>query len=297
MSFHIILLWKDDSLYGRRRKEQNVPVNSKLLSSLALCPYQDGELASPLWCYNIVYGLRKIPIQDKFEKRKMPNDEFEITRVKRPKESARAAYDRLSKWYDLLAGSSEKKFADIGLQKLDVNAGETILEIGFGTGGSLVSLAQLVGSTGKVYGVDLSTGMFRVAQNKLKKNGILSGVRLQCADATHLPYPDSFLDAVFMSFVLELFDTPELPLVLRECERTLRGYGRIGVVALSKQKKNSVQLYEWFHMHFPAYVDCRPIYARETIEKAGFQIMDATEMSMWGLPVEIVVAQKTTHNL
>ena len=227
----------------------------------------------------------------------MPNYGFEITRVERSKESARAAYDRLSKWYDLLAGSSEKKFADIGLQKLDVKAGEKILEIGFGTGGSLVSLVQLAGSTGKVYGVDLSTGMFRVAQRKLKKNGILSRVELQCADAAHLPYPDNFFDAVFMSFVLELFDTPELPLVLHECKRTLRGNGRIGVVALSKQKKLSVRLYEWFHMRFPAYVDCRPIYARETIEKAGFQIMNVTEMSMWGLPVEIVVAQKTAHNL
>lgn len=223
----------------------------------------------------------------------MPNNGFEVTNVERSKESARAAYDRLSKWYDLLAGNSEKKFADIGLQKLDVKAGEKILETGFGTGSSLVSLAQHVGTTGKVYGVDLSTGMLRVAQRKLKENGILSRVELQRADAAHLPYPDNFFDAVFMSFVLELFDTPELPLVLHECKRVLQSNGRIGLVALSKQKKLSVRLYEWFHMRFPAYVDCRPIFVRETIEKAGFQIMDAMEMVMWGLPVEIVVAQKS----
>jgi ubiquinone/menaquinone biosynthesis C-methylase UbiE len=223
----------------------------------------------------------------------MSNDEFEVIHVERSKESARAAYDRLSKWYDLLAGSSEKKFADIGLQKLDVKAGEKILEIGFGTGGSLVSLVGLAGRTGKVYGVDLSTGMFRVAQGKLKKNGILSRVELQCADAVHLPYPDNFFDAVFMSFVLELFDTPELPLVLQECKRVLQSNGRIGVVALSKQKRLSVRMYEWFHMRFPAYVDCRPIFARKTIEQAGFQIMDTTEMLMWGLPVDIIVAQKS----
>jgi ubiquinone/menaquinone biosynthesis C-methylase UbiE len=218
---------------------------------------------------------------------------FEVTRVERSKESARAAYDRLSKWYDLLAGSSEKKFADIGLQKLDVKAGEKILEIGFGTGGSLVSLVQLVGRTGKVCGMDLSPGMFRVAQNKLKKIGMLSRVELQCADAVYLPYHDNLFDAIFMSFVLELFDTPELPLVLHECKRVLRGDGRIGVVALSKQKKLSVRLYEWFHMRFPSYVDCRPIFGRETLEQADFQIMDATEMVMWGLPVEIIVAQKS----
>jgi ubiquinone/menaquinone biosynthesis C-methylase UbiE len=223
----------------------------------------------------------------------MFNNGFEVTRVERSKESARVAYDRLSRWYDLLAGGSEKKFADVGLQKLDVKAGEKILEIGFGTGGSLVSLVQFAGRTGKVCGVDLSTGMFQVAQSKLKKNGISSRVELQCADAAHLPYPNNFFDAVFMSFVLELFDTPELSLVLRECKSVLQSKGRLGVVALSKQKKLSVSLYEWFHMRFPAYVDCRPIIVRETIEQAGFQIVDATEMAMWGLPVEIVIAQKT----
>jgi ubiquinone/menaquinone biosynthesis C-methylase UbiE len=223
----------------------------------------------------------------------MSNNEIGITRVERSKQSARTAYDRLSRWYDLLAGSSEKKFADIGLQELDVKAGEKILEIGFGTGGSLVSLVQLVGRTGKVHGVDLSPGMFRVAQSKLKKNGMLSRVELQCADAVHLPYSDNFFDAVFMSFVLELFDTPELPLVLHECKRVLRDDGRIGVVSLSKQKNLSVRLYEWFHMRFPAYVDCRPIFARETIERAGFQIMDLIQMVMWGLPVDIIVAQKS----
>jgi len=223
----------------------------------------------------------------------MFNDGFEITHVERSKESARAAYDNLSKWYDLLTGSSEKKFTDIGLQKLDVKAGENILEIGFGTGGSLVSFVQLVGRTGKVYGVDLSTGMVQVAQRKLKKNGMLNRVELQCADAVHLPYSDNLFDAIFMSFVLELFDTPELQLVLHECKRVLRDDGRIGVVALSKRKKLSVRLYEWFHMHFPAYVDCRPIFVRETLEQAGFQVMDATEMVMWGLPVDIIVAQKS----
>jgi ubiquinone/menaquinone biosynthesis C-methylase UbiE len=222
----------------------------------------------------------------------MPNDGFEVTRVERSKESARVSYDRLSKWYDLLAGNSEKKFADIGLQKLDVKTGEKILEIGFGTGSSLISLAQLTGTIGKVYGIDLSKGMFQVAQDKLKKSGILNRMELQCADAAHLPYSDNCFDAIFMSFVLELFDTPELPLILHECKRTLHNKGRICVVALSKKKTFPVKIYEWFHVRFPTYVDCRPIFARKTIEKAGFQIMGVVELVMWGLPVEIIVAQK-----
>ena len=95
-----------------------------------------------------------------------------------------------------------------------------------------------------------------------------------------------------MSFVLELFDTPELPLVMRECQRVLNQTGRIGIVTLSKTDTPAVRLYEWFHMRFPVYVDCRPIFARQTVEAAGFRVTDATEMRMWGLPVDVIVANK-----
>jgi ubiquinone/menaquinone biosynthesis C-methylase UbiE len=227
----------------------------------------------------------------------MSPDGTEITRVARSKDAARNTYDRLSKWYDLLAGSSERKFTEAGLRKLNVQDGEKILEIGFGTGHSLLALARRVGTTGKVYGVDLSEGMFQVASNRLRKNGMSNRVELQCGDAAHLPFSDHFFDAVFMSFVLELFDTPELPLVMRECQRVLNRTGRIGIVTLSKKESTAVRLYEWFHMRFPAYVDCRPIFARQTVEAAGFCVTDATEMRMWGLPVDVIIATHKSNRL
>jgi demethylmenaquinone methyltransferase/2-methoxy-6-polyprenyl-1,4-benzoquinol methylase len=221
----------------------------------------------------------------------MSQNETQISRVTRSKEEAKASYDKMSKWYDILA-RAERKYGYAGLQKLSAKEGETVLEIGFGTGHGILALAQSVGNSGKVYGIDISEGMCNIAQSRVKGVGLSERVELKCSDAAKLPFEANFFDAVFMSFTLELFDTPEIPIVLHECQRVLRSGGRICVVALSKKRQASVRLYEWFHKKFPSYVDCRPIFVQKTLEDASFQILDVTEMSMWSLPVAFVVADK-----
>jgi demethylmenaquinone methyltransferase/2-methoxy-6-polyprenyl-1,4-benzoquinol methylase len=215
-----------------------------------------------------------------------------ISRVTRSKEEAKASYDKLSKWYDLLTGESEKKYQDIGLRMLNVQPGETALEIGFGTGQALLSLARSVGEAGKVYGLDISEGMLNATRIRARKAGRADRIELSCGDAVSMSYPNGSFDAVFLCFTLELFDTPEIPLVLRECQRVLRQEGRVCVVAMSKKGKANLmtKLYHWGHQKIPNYIDCRPIYAQEALEEAGFVVAELKVMSMWGLPVEIVLA-------
>ncbi len=225
----------------------------------------------------------------------MSANETEISRVTRPKGKAKASYDKMSKWYDAVTGPFEKKYRDAGLQELSAREGEIVLEIGFGTGHSILALAQLVGNSGKVYGIDISEEMLNIALSRVKEAGLSERVKLKCGDAAELPFEADFFDAVFLSFTLELFDTPEIPIVLHECQRVLPSGGRICVVAMSKKGKAGVmtRLYGWAHRKFPNYVDCRPIFVQKALEDAQFQILDVGEMSMWGLPVEIVVAKKS----
>ena len=219
-----------------------------------------------------------------------------IKRVNRSKAAARASYNRLSRWYDVIAGSTEKKYRDWGLEKLFARPGERILEIGFGTGHCLVALAKAVGSTGQVIGLDISDGMLAVAQQRLQTEKLSDRAVLHLGDAANLNFiPSTSLDGIFMSFTLELFDTPEIPRVLQESYRVLKLGGRLVVVTMTKTDPPgmAVRLYEWFHEHMPDYADCRPIFARQALEQNGFVIQDMSVSSMWGLPVEIILGRKS----
>lgn len=215
-----------------------------------------------------------------------------ISRVTRSKEEAKAIYDKIARWYDILEGVWEKKAKEASLIKLGVKEGEKVLEIGFGTGHSIVAMAHQVGESGRVYGIDISSRMFQITRALLKTTDLTKRVELVLGDATKLPYETRFFDAVFMSFTLELFDTPEIPVVLGECKRVLRNDGRICIVSLSGTGASSKMrdLYEWGHKKFPRFLDCRPIFVKEALEKAGFRCLDASTASVFWLPVEIVVA-------
>jgi len=224
----------------------------------------------------------------------MSTNEAPISRVVRSKAAAKASYDQLSRWYDMLVGWGEKRYREIGLEKLAARDGEQILEIGFGTGHCTLALAQSVGSAGHVYGLDISDGMRRVTQARLEQAGLAGRVELHLGDAAALPFQADTLDAVFTSFTLELFDTPEIPVVLQQCQRVLKSGGRICVVSMSKEGNPTWQLrlYEWAHDHFPNSVDCRPIYVKRVLEEAGLRVLDTTRTSYLGMSVEIVVARK-----
>jgi demethylmenaquinone methyltransferase/2-methoxy-6-polyprenyl-1,4-benzoquinol methylase len=224
----------------------------------------------------------------------MRTEKKEILRVYRTKAQAKKYYDRMSRFYGFLSGIFEKKYRDAGLELLGVRRGEAAVEIGFGTGHSLKRIAISVGEGGMVCGIDLSPVMLECSKRRLKKAGLLDRVSLLCEDAVRMPYGNDEFDAVFMSFTLELFDTPEIPRVLGESKRVLKKEGRLGIVGMSKEGKGSLLLkvYEWTHVRFPRYFDCRPIFVENSLREAGFEIDKKKRVKLFGLPVEIVVGIK-----
>lgn len=208
---------------------------------------------------------------------------------------AQRFYDRISHAYDLIADGGEHKARERGLELLDVQSGESVLEIGYGTGHSLVTLAEAIGDSGQVTGIDISTGMRDVAEKRVTDAGMQSRVELHVGSVPPLPFADAAFDVVTLSFTLELFPAEKIPAVLAECGRVLRPGGRLGVVSMASVEDSEdasilERTYIWMHTHFPHIVDCQPIPLEKMVTDAGFTLHKNERVDLFTMPVAIVVA-------
>jgi demethylmenaquinone methyltransferase/2-methoxy-6-polyprenyl-1,4-benzoquinol methylase len=204
------------------------------------------------------------------------------------------AYDALSRWYSLLSDPSEGHLREECLERLRLQPGEAVLEIGSGPGTDLPAMAAEVGGGGSVWGLDLSRGMLRVCQRKLLKDRRGSSIRLVQGDGLKLPFRRNLFDVVVLSFTLELFGESEMPQVLREASRLMREKGRLGIVSLSNRHPGELATRAYWRAHraLPAIIDCRPIDAPGIVAASGYDLVEEVERLMWGLRVAILVAQK-----
>jgi len=212
-------------------------------------------------------------------------------------DAARTFYTRISKVYDSLADRDEHRARELGLSLLDARPGERILEIGFGTGSSLIPIAAAVGASGDVAGIDISSGMHAVAEERIRHANVPASIDLRVSAVPPLPFRDAFFDGVFTAFTLELFPDDTIPIVIREVRRTLRAHGRITVVSMAvgteeQRHRLPERIYVWMHGHFPHIVDCRPIEVERHLTEAGFTIAQVERLEIWGLPVVAAVAQQ-----
>ncbi len=131
--------------------------------------------------------------------------------------SAREGYDLWAETYDETPNPVVAMDARYTMGVLAPGHGERILDAGCGTGRHLGPLVS-VGSD--PVGVDFSSGMLDVARRNHPE------ADLALADLQKpLPFGDGRFDAVLCALIGEHLD--ELPLVLREMHRVLKGGGRL----------------------------------------------------------------------
>ncbi len=105
-----------------------------------------------------------------------------------------------------------------------IHPGEAVLDLGCGAGFDAFIAAQLVQSTGRVVGIDLSPEMIAVAEAGLNE-AAFPHVEFRLAQVEDLPFPDASFDVALSNGVLNLI--PDKPAALREIFRALRPGGRL----------------------------------------------------------------------
>jgi arsenite methyltransferase len=103
--------------------------------------------------------------------------------------------------------------------------GERVLDVGSGPGFLVSAIAESVGASGSVCGIDTSEPLLAVARSHCAR---LSRVEFRCADAIRLPFGDDDFDAVASTQVLEY--VRDVDAALAEIYRVVRRGGRVAIL-------------------------------------------------------------------
>lgn len=114
------------------------------------------------------------------------------------------------------------------LAQAGVRAGETVVDLGAGTGLWTAPLAALVGPAGRVYAVDVEPIMVGEIRALIDERGLTNVEAVQAEAETAVPLPAALADLVLLAFVLHEPGDPEA--FLREVVRLLKPDGRVLVM-------------------------------------------------------------------
>jgi ubiquinone/menaquinone biosynthesis C-methylase UbiE len=109
---------------------------------------------------------------------------------------------------------------------LNPQPGETVLEVGPGTGYYTLSIARWLAPSGTLHILDLQHEMLDHTTRRAREEGV-TNIEPRQGDARRLPYPDACFDAAYLVAVLG--EIPDQDAALRELRRVIKPDGRIVV--------------------------------------------------------------------
>jgi phosphatidylethanolamine/phosphatidyl-N-methylethanolamine N-methyltransferase len=132
-------------------------------------------------------------------------------------------YEKLASVYDLVFGPTLHPGRVRSIQRIGIQPGDRVLEVGVGTGIN----AALYPRECSVTGIDLSASMLEKARERVAREGIRN-MRLLEMDAADLKFADETFDIVYAPYLISV--VPDPVAVAREMRRVCRTGGRIVIL-------------------------------------------------------------------
>jgi ubiquinone/menaquinone biosynthesis C-methylase UbiE len=185
-----------------------------------------------------------------------------------------ARYDLLI-W--LLTLGRERRFRETLLQPAKLQPGESVLDVGCGTGTLAIAAKRRVGPSGSVVGIDPSPAMIARAIRKARKAKV--DATFENGVAESLSFPDARFDVVLSTVMLHHLPRQARHQAVREMRRVLEPRGRLLVVDFAGASPNGHGPLIHFHRH--GHVEPRALI--ELVSDAGLRVMETGPVGRWKL--------------
>jgi SAM-dependent methyltransferase len=125
----------------------------------------------------------------------------------------------------LLSGNG-KIHSDIAYADFDIQLGDKVLDIGCGFGETALEIAQMVGPTGEVVGIDCTDSFLDIANDERDAAGARN-VRYEVGDAQVCNLPEEYFDVAYSRFGVMFFQSAVR--ALRNANRALKPGGKVAL--------------------------------------------------------------------
>lgn len=177
-----------------------------------------------------------------------------------------ARYDALV-W--LLTLGRERRFREKLIEHARLEAGESVLDVGCGTGTLAIVAKSLVGPTGSVYGIDPSPEMIARATAKARHAGVEVDFRTGVVES--LPFPDAQFDVVLSTLMMHHLPRAARESCAREMRRVLEPGGRALVVDFGARPSGKKSLIG--HIHRRGHVKLDAVVG--VLTDAGLNVVES----------------------
>lgn len=206
-------------------------------------------------------------------------------------------YQRLAGAYDRsiillrLCGFRERRYRRLAVAALALQPGDTVLDLGCGTGRNLALLRAAVGAQGRVIGVDLTEAMVDEARQRVQAAG-WQNVELVVADAASYAFPEG-LNAILSTFAVTL--APTYDDILRRAAQALTPGGRLAVLDLKLPERWPswlVRLAAWLNRPYGVTLELGERHPWESVRRYTEEL-SFREFYFGALYLSVGVARRT----